>query len=300
MRLLCGIVLMAACSVPQPELPAAEPVVEVRPHRSIDELPGPHPMPVPTRAVEPDPDDWSLVDAGTIEPLAQAPCNPGLAPLYAALESRDATMAAQVRRATLGCLAGDRLADARVLVDSLAKNEMEPIDHYVIAKVLLKQRAVSDNAACAENAFLFDVFQHVTDAKDPVVSARMLNDADFQPIHGAFPYRRVTMPGVDNDVDRLEGTTWYGPGMGVFGTLKRLELAPGGIATLHSAEVSPSGEPVWSEHAAVWSMQDEQLSVTVGEAVPVLFYMTPAEGTLTQDPTRNLSEYYPYPSECEA
>lgn len=289
--------LLTGCSGGAPEIPEAPVLPDPEPYRSIDDLPGPHPMPVPT-----DPDSeveaWTPVDPATLTELRVDACNPGMAPLFSANTVRDANLAGQVRRAALGCLEAERTAEARALTTVLvARDDAEPLDHYVAAKVLLAQRTGTGEDVCTNDAYQMDLHAQVAAAADPEVSARMIADEGFAPVRSAYRYKLAVQPGPDRLAERLTETAWFGPGIGAFGTLTELYLGPEG-AGLEVTHTMDEAGPVPHESEIRWRLEEGALVVTRGEAETT--YTLDEEQATLEKGDGGIAEFFDFRSECEA
>ena len=287
--------MLTACSVPQPEIPEPEPH-PVPTYRDPADLPGPHSLPPPAPA--PDADTWQPVDPATLAPMPVTPCNAGLAPLYRAALTRDMGLASQVHGAALGCVQAGRLDDAQALASALVREDAQPIDWYVMARVTLARRGEGGETVCTNDAYMQAVLDSVLKAADPEVSARMIADPAFEPLHRAYRYRLATMPGDDHVTERLTGSLWYALASGAFGSLGRLELMAEGRAVVHQAQVEESG-PVWSESAATWSVSDGTVVVEQDGSSHV-YTLDETAAWLQDSPDTGIPAYQDHPSECEA
>jgi len=289
--------LWMACSVPQPELPEPAPEPEAPTYRDPADLPGPHPQPVAD--APPEPEQWQPMDPSTLEPMAATPCNPGLAPIYQASPTRDIGLAAQVHGAALGCLENGMLDEAKALADALSREDAEPADAYIQAKVALTRRGPGGEQVCTNDAFMSGILDWVEAAASPEFSARMMVDPSFDAVRSAHRYRVATLPGEDRMAERLVGTLWHGPGVGAYGTVARMQFAEAGQGVMHRADLGEDGMPVWSQTPMTWTVEGQQVTVTEENAATT-YIVHESNQTMSVEPGVGIPDFFDYPSECEA
>ena len=294
MRAVIALLGLSACLGQNVEIPEIAPEYVPPTYRSIDDLPRPHSMPAP-EVVDA---SWQPVDIGTVEALRVAACNPGLVSIFRALSSRDAMIAGQVRRATLGCLRSEKWADARSLADVLIREGSDPVDFYIVAKAVLQQQQADGNA-CISEAYTHIVLENVLLAADPIVSARLLADEAFESVHTAYRFRLATMPGADRQAERLAGSVWYGPGVGMYGTLSELHLHGAGVVTRRTYAVDDAGVRTSTDVGGTWQFAEGSVRVEV-DGQTVVYALDEGAVTLDTGDSDGIADYFDAPSECDA
>lgn len=172
--------------------------------------------------------------------------------------------------------------------------------HYNTAAtlgVLRKQGQV-----CEYNAFKQTILQYLTTSVrlDSRRLKRAKEDADLDPIRdtvgwqrllGKSPSRAADVPGI------LRQVTWYGPGVGVYGTLQRLRFQDGGKVVLWKRTPQDEGAPKEEEIPGTYSVKGRTVTVKLpGYARPLTGSIN-AEGVLK---LTGLGDFFDAPSECEA
>ncbi|WP_225409537.1 tetratricopeptide repeat protein [Stigmatella hybrida] len=179
-------------------------------------------------------------------------------------------------------------------------NPQYALAHYNVAAtlgVLRKQRKV-----CEYQAFPETILQHLTRAVelDPRRLKRAQEDADLEPIRNTVGWHRLLgrSPARAADVPALlQAVDWYGPGVGVYGTLVRLDFQAGGKVVLNRKVPQDEGAP--REEAVTGSYRVKRSTVTVtlpGHAKPLTGSLSPTGLLKLQE----LGAFTDAPSECEA
>ncbi|WP_426752442.1 hypothetical protein [Myxococcus sp. Y35] len=171
--------------------------------------------------------------------------------------------------------------------------------HYNLAAtlgVLRKQGQV-----CEYSAHRDVIVEHLSRAVslDARRLTRAREDADFDPIRdtlgwqklqGRSPQREADVPALLRDV------SWFGPGVGVYGTTQRLRFAARGRVTLWTKEVDANGTPREKQTRGRYSVSGRQVTLRLNGRPPV-------EGTLTQTGALTFPGWETFtdsPSECDA
>ncbi|AKQ65956.1 Tetratricopeptide repeat domain protein [Myxococcus hansupus] len=171
--------------------------------------------------------------------------------------------------------------------------------HYNLAAtlgVLRKQGKV-----CEYSAHRDVIVEHLTRAValDARRLTRAREDADFEPIRDTLGWQKLLGrdPAREQDVPLLlRAVSWFGPGVGVYGTLQRLRFEPGGRATLRVKEVDAEGTPRERQVRGRYTVSGRQVDLRL-EGRP------PTKGTLTETGALTFPGWETFtdaPSECEA
>lgn len=162
--------------------------------------------------------------------------------------------------------------------------------------VLRKQDKV-----CEHEAYRETIVQQLTTAVklDPRRLARAKEDADFEPIRDTLGWQRLLgrSPRKVADVPvLLRQVSWFGPGVGVYGTTKKLRFQDGGRVELWRKTVDDTGMPKEETVTGTYTVR--------GRTVELRFPgMKPLKGTLTVGgalKVDGLDLFTDSPSECEA
>jgi hypothetical protein len=202
---------------------------------------------------------------------------------------------------------GFRLYQAGQLPEALERfqaaaqaNPEYAMAHYNVAATLgalRKQRKV-----CEYDAYQETILEHLTRAValDSRRLKRARQDADLEPIHhtvgwhrllGRSPTRAADVPFLLQDVD------WYGPGVGVYGTLARLDFQDGGKVVLKRKVPQDEGPPREETVTGTYRVKGKTVKVTLPG------YAAPLTGSLSDTgllKLQELGDFTDSPSECEA
>ncbi|XXF75022.1 hypothetical protein P2318_18290 [Myxococcaceae bacterium GXIMD 01537] len=162
--------------------------------------------------------------------------------------------------------------------------------------VLRKQKRV-----CEFDAYRDTIVENLTKAVklDPRRLARARVDADLDPIRDTVGWQRLLGRSPQRTADvpvLLRQVTWYGPGVGAYGTLQRLRFEDKGRVIHWRRTVDDKGEPHDTETPGTYTVK--------GRTVRLSFPgQPPFEGTVTQGgalKVPGLETFTDAPSECEA
>ncbi|MDC0707802.1 hypothetical protein POL68_04910 [Stigmatella sp. ncwal1] len=179
-------------------------------------------------------------------------------------------------------------------------NPRYALAHYNVAAtlgVLRKQKKV-----CEHEAYLATILEHLTLAVelDPQRLKRAQQDADLDPIRATVGWQKLLgrSPSRAEDVPLiLRAVDWYGPGVGVYGTLVRLHFQEKGKLVLKRKTVSDEGLTEEKALTGTYTVKGNTVKVTLPG------YDKPLTGSLTPTGLLTLPELGPLtdaPSECEA
>lgn len=129
--------------------------------------------------------------------------------------------------------------------------------------------------------------------------ARARQDTDFDGIRDTLGWQRLLgrVPEREADVPLLlRAVSWYGPGVGVYGSTQALSFRPRGKVVLRTRTVDAGGRAQRIELGGTYSVKGRQVELRLkGEA--------PATGTLTEAGALTfprLGTFTDAPSECDA
>ncbi len=171
--------------------------------------------------------------------------------------------------------------------------------HYNVAAtlgVLRKQGQV-----CQHDAYRETIVEYLTTSVklDARRLARAKVDADLDPIRDTLGWQRLLgrSPGRAADVPiLLRQVTWYGPGVGVYGTVQRLRFQPGGKVLQWRRIIQDEGPPKEEEISGTYTVKGRNVEVRLPGHKPQRGSLSP-EGVLT---VGELGSFTDSPSECEA
>lgn len=134
---------------------------------------------------------------------------------------------------------------------------------------------------------------------DPKRLARAKEDADFAGIRDTEGWQRLLGRSPERVADvpeLLKNVSWYGPGVGAYGTLNRLDFQDGGRVVLSRKKVNDEGQAKEEAVTGTYRVQGRSVEVRLPG-------MKPLQGTLTPTGALTLGDLGPFtdsPSECEA
>jgi tetratricopeptide (TPR) repeat protein len=135
---------------------------------------------------------------------------------------------------------------------------------------------------------------------DPRRLTRAKEDKDFEPIRDTLGWQRLLGRSPQRVADvptLLRQVSWFGPGVGVYGTTQKLRFQEGGRVVLWRKTVDDAGTPREEELPGTYTVK--------GRAVELRFpgMKQPLKGTLTATgalKVNGLETFTDSPSECEA
>lgn len=162
--------------------------------------------------------------------------------------------------------------------------------------VLRKQGKVCDYDAYRET-----ILQYLTTAVklDPKRLKRAKEDPDLDPIRDTLGWQRLLgrSPTRAADVPEiLRQVSWFGPGMGIWGTLVTLRFEEGGKAVLHRKKPQDEGSPKEETLTGTYKVKGTQVKVQFPGEKPDTGNID-SKGVLYFP---NLGGFTDSPSECEA
>ncbi|MBN8231921.1 tetratricopeptide repeat protein [Corallococcus macrosporus] len=113
----------------------------------------------------------------------------------------------------------------------------------------------------------------------------------WQKLLGHTPEQETSVPTL------LRNVSWYGPGVGVYGTTRALKFQDGGRVELWRKDVDDSGTPKESRIQGTYTVKGRAVTVKLPKAAPVTGSLD-ADGTLRFPAP--LETFTDSPSECEA
>ncbi len=162
--------------------------------------------------------------------------------------------------------------------------------------VLRKQGKV-----CEYEAYPSTILEHLTVSVrlDPKRLKRAKEDADLDPIRetvgwqrllGRSPTRAADVPVI------LRSVKWYGPGVGVYGTLAKLRFEDKGKVVLTKRTPQDEGAPKEEEITGTYSVKGRMVEVKLPGQKPDTGALN-GEGVLS---FKALGDFHDAPSECDA
>jgi tetratricopeptide (TPR) repeat protein len=162
--------------------------------------------------------------------------------------------------------------------------------------VLRKQGQV-----CQHDAFKTTILEYLTASVrlDPKRLKRAKEDADLDPIRDTVGWQRLLgrSPTRVADVpELLRKVSWYGPSVGVYGTLVTVRFEDGGKLTLTRKVPQEEGAPKPETITGTYSVKGRTVEVKLPGQKPDTGTLN-AQGVLT---FKALGAFYDFPSECDA
>jgi tetratricopeptide (TPR) repeat protein len=162
--------------------------------------------------------------------------------------------------------------------------------------VLRKQGKV-----CEYEAYPSTIVEYLTASVrlDPKRLKRAKEDPDLDPIRETVGWQRLLgrSPTRAADVPEiLRKVKWYGPGVGVYGTLVKLRFEDGGKVVMTKRTPQDEGAPKEEETSGTYSVKGTRVEVKLPGQKPDTGSIN-AEGVLT---FKALGSFYDFPSECDA
>ncbi|GMT98988.1 hypothetical protein KH5H1_31070 [Corallococcus caeni] len=113
----------------------------------------------------------------------------------------------------------------------------------------------------------------------------------WQKLLGLTPEQEASVPTL------LRNVSWYGPGVGVYGTTRALKFKDGGRVELWKKDIDDSGTPKESRIQGTYTVKGRAVTVTLPKAAPVTGSLDAAGALTFPEP---LGGFTDSPSECEA
>lgn len=185
--------------------------------------------------------------------------------------------------------------------EAIQKAPKHALAHYNAAStlgVLRKQGKV-----CEYEAYTSAILEHLEKSVqlDPKRLKRAKEDPDLDPIRetvgwqillGRSPKRAKDVPVI------LRSVKWYGPGVGVYGTLEKLRFEDNGKVVLSKKTPQEEGPPKEEEIAGTYSVKGLKVVVKLPGKEPMTGSFFEKEGNALAFAGHAI--FYDYPSECEA
>ncbi|WP_205520373.1 tetratricopeptide repeat protein [Pyxidicoccus caerfyrddinensis] len=154
---------------------------------------------------------------------------------------------------------------------------------------------------CEYSAHRDVIVEHLTQAVklDARRLARAKVDRDFDAIRDTLGWQRLLgrTPEREADVPRLlTAVSWFGPGVGVYGTTQGLRFQANGRAVLWTKQVGDDGKPRPGEVPGTYVVRGRQVELRLKGRAPLVGTLTD-KGALTFP---ELSTFTDSPSECDA
>ncbi|MBZ4331611.1 tetratricopeptide repeat protein [Corallococcus sp. AS-1-12] len=113
----------------------------------------------------------------------------------------------------------------------------------------------------------------------------------WQKLLGRTPEKEADVPAL------LRAVSWYGPGVGVYGTIRALKFQGGGRVELWKREVGDSGAPRESRTPGTYTVRGRTVEVKLPNAAPVTGTLSTTGALTFPEP---LGAFTDSPSECDA
>ncbi|NOK22440.1 tetratricopeptide repeat protein [Corallococcus carmarthensis] len=113
----------------------------------------------------------------------------------------------------------------------------------------------------------------------------------WQKLLGRTPQKEADVPAL------LRTVSWYGPGVGVYGTTRALKFQDGGRVELWKRDVDDSGTPHESRTPGTYTVRGRTVEVKLPGAAPVTGTLSEAGALTFPEP---LGGFTDSPSECDA
>jgi tetratricopeptide (TPR) repeat protein len=154
---------------------------------------------------------------------------------------------------------------------------------------------------CEYSAHRDVIVEHLTQAVklDARRLARAKVDRDFDTIRDTLGWQRLLGRTPEREADvpaLLPAVSWFGPGVGVYGSTQGLRFKPGGKAALWTKEVGDDGKPRLGEVPGTWAVHGRQVELRLKGRAPLTGTLTDT-GALTFP---ELGTFTDSPSECDA
>lgn len=182
---------------------------------------------------------------------------------------------------------------------AVATDPKHALAHYNVAATLGVLR--KEGLVCAHDAYISTILEHLATAVrlDPRRLKRAKEDPDLDPIRETVGWHRLLGRSHARTADvpeLLKKVQWYGPGVGVYGTLQKLRFEEGGKVVLRKK--TPQEEGPMKEEAITGTYRVKGRKVEVK-----LPGQKPDTGMITAQSVlefKTLGSFYDFPSECDA
>ena len=190
----------------------------------------------------------------------------------------------------------EALEKFRAAVQADPKHALAQYNVAATLGVLRKQGRV-----CHHDAYKATILEYLTASVklDPKRLKRAKEDADLDPIRDTVGWQRLLgrSPTRAADVPEiLRKVSWYGPGVGVYGTLVTVRFEEGGKLTLTKKVPQEEGAPKAETVTGTYSVKGRTVEVKLPGQKPDTGSLN-AQGVLT---FKALGAFYDFPSECDA
>lgn len=154
---------------------------------------------------------------------------------------------------------------------------------------------------CQHDAYRDTILEHLTASVklDPKRLQRAKEDADLDPIRDTVGWQRLLgrSPTRAADVPEiLRKVSWFGPGVGVYGTLVTLKFEDGNKVTVTKKVPQEEGEPKTETLTGTYSVKGRNVEVKLTGQKPDTGSLD-TKGLLK---LKTLGTFYDSPSECDA
>lgn len=182
---------------------------------------------------------------------------------------------------------------------AVARDPKHALAHYNVAAtlgVLRKQGKV-----CDHDAYASTILEHLATAikLDPRRLKRAKEDTDLDPIRETVGWHQLLGRSHTRTADvpeLLKKVKWFGPGVGVYGTLQTLRFEEGGKVVLSKKVPQDEGPMKQESLTGTYSLKGRKVEVKLPGSKPDTGTIT-AEGVLQ---FKHLGSFYDFPSECDA
>jgi len=190
----------------------------------------------------------------------------------------------------------EALEKFRAAVQADPKHALAQYNVAATLGVLRKQGQI-----CEYDAYQSTILQYLTAAVklDPRRLKRAKEDADLDPIRDTVGWQRLLGRSPTRAADvpvLLRKVSWYGPGVGVYGTLVTLRFEDGGKVSLGKKVPQEEGLPKTETITGTYTVKGRTVQVKLPGQKPDTGSLN-AQGVLT---FKELGAFYDFPSECEA
>ncbi len=171
---------------------------------------------------------------------------------------------------------------------------------YNVAATLGRLR--KQGKVCEYSAYRYDIVEHLTQAVklDARRLARAKVDADFDTIRDTLGWQRLLGRSPEREADvpvLLPAVSWFGEGVGIYGTTQKLRFQRDGRVVLWTKPISDDGVPGRPrEVPGTYSVRGRQVELRLKGRAPLTGTLSDT-GALTFP---DLGTFTDAPSECDA